>query len=172
LLVLRSEVNALQLGTARIHLRLNAAQIGTVISRDLGLETENRDPGRGALRKLSELAENSDELPVNFADLFLEQSTARRQFMMCAQFLKHVDADSSIRFLIAESENPATVMGALYLARQYGVADKLDISPLFETPEALETGGRFVEQLLNEPVYLAYLKRRGYLAIQLGFSDD
>jgi len=171
LVVLRAEVNALQLGTARIHLRLNAAQIGTVINRDLGLETENRDPGRGALRQLSELAEGSDTLAVNFADLFLEQSTARRQFMMCAQLLKHVDADSSIRFLIAESENPATVMGALYLARQYGVADKLDISPLFETPEALETGGRFIEQLLAEPVYLAYLKQRGYLAIQLGFSD-
>ena len=171
LLVLRAEIDTLKLGTARIHLRLNAAQIGTIISRDLGLETENRDPGRGALRKLSNLAESSDILPVNFADLFLEQSTARRQFMMCAQFLKHVDADSPIRFLIAESENPATVMAALYLARQYGVAEKLDISPLFETPEALETGGRFIEQLLEEPIYLDYLKQRGYLAIQLGFSD-
>jgi phosphoenolpyruvate carboxylase len=171
LAVLRAEINALQLGTARIHLRLNAAQIGTVISRDLGLETENRDPGRGALRQLADLAQGSDTLPVNFADLFLQQSTARRQFMMCAQLLKHVDADSSIRFLIAESENPATVMGALYLAKQYGVAEKLDISPLFETPEALETGGRFIEQLLTEPVYLDYLKARGYLAIQLGFSD-
>ena len=171
LLVLRAEVDTLQLGTARIHLRLNAAQIGTVISRDLRLETEHRDPGRGALRKLSKLAENSDVLPVNFADLFLEQSTARRQFMMCSQILKHIDSDCCIRFLIAESENPATVMGALYLARQYGVEGQLDIAPLFETPVALETGGRFIEQLLQEPVYLEYLRNRGYIAIQLGFSD-
>ncbi|MEM1148541.1 MAG: phosphoenolpyruvate carboxylase, partial [Pseudomonadota bacterium] len=70
-----------------------------------------------------------------------------------------------------ESENPATVMGALYLARQYGVDHQLDISPLFETPEALETGGRFIEQLLNEPEYIAYLNQRGYLSVQLGFSD-
>jgi len=171
LLVLRAKVETLQLGTARIHVRLNAAQIGTVISRDLRLETEHRDPGRGALSKLSKLAKNSKRLPVNFADLFLEQSTARRQFMMCAQILKHIDSDSCVRFLIAESENPATVMGALYLARQYGVEGQLDISPLFETPEALETGGRFIEQLLQEKVYLDYLKGRGYLAIQLGFSD-
>ena len=164
-------MDALKLGTARIHLRLNAEQIRTVISRDLGLETENRDIGRSALKKLSELASVKTPHPVNFADLFLEQSTARRQFMMCAQLLKHIDADSTIRFLIAESENPATVMGALYLARQYGVDHQLDISPLFETPEALETGGRFIEQLLEEPEYMAYLKTRGYLSVQLGFSD-
>ncbi len=169
--VLATKVDALKLGTARIHLRLNAEQIRTVISRDLGLETENRDLGRSALKKLSELASVKTPHPVNFADLFLEQSTARRQFMMCAQLLKHIDADSTIRFLIAESENPATVMGALYLARQYGVDHQLDISPLFETPEALETGGRFIEQLLEEPEYMAYLKTRGYLSVQLGFSD-
>lgn len=166
-----AQVDTLQLGTARIHLRLNAAQIGTVISRDLGLETENRDLGRSALNKLSDLAANSRQLDVNFADLFLEQSTARRQFMMCAQFLKHIDADSTIRFLIAESENPATVMGALYMARQYGVAGQLDISPLFETPEALETGGRFIQQLLAEREYMTYVRERGYLSVQLGFSD-
>lgn len=171
ILVLAAKMDALKLGTARIHLRLNAEQIRTVISRDLGLETENRDIGRSALKKLSELAAVKTPHPVNFADLFLEQSTARRQFMMCAQLLKHIDADSTIRFLIAESENPATVMGALYLARQYGVDHQLDISPLFETPEALETGGRFIEQLLEEPEYLAYLKVRGYLSVQLGFSD-
>ncbi|GAB5459766.1 MAG: hypothetical protein Hens3KO_27960 [Henriciella sp.] len=171
ILVFQAEVQTLQLGTARIHLRLNAAQIGTVISRDLGLETENRDLGRSALHQLSKLAKTAKVLPVNFADLFLEQSTARRQFMMCAQFLKHIDKDSTIRFLIAETENPATVMGSLYLARLYGVDHQLDISPLFETPEALETGGRFMEQLLEEPEYIAYLKKRGYVSIQLGFSD-
>ena len=171
ILVLAAKMDALKLGTARIHLRLNAEQIRTVISRDLGLETENRDLGRSALNQLSTLAAVKDPLDVNFADLFLEQSTARRQFMMCAQFLKHIDADSTIRFLIAESENPATVMGALYLARQYGVDHQLDISPLFETPEALETGGRFIAQLLQEPEYMKYLKVRGYLSVQLGFSD-
>lgn len=171
LMALRSQVNALQLGTAHIHLRVNAAQVRTVINRDLGLETEDRDLGRLALAELSLRARESKPTSVNFADLIFEQSTARRQFMMCAQILKHIDSGSVIRFLIAESENPATVMGALYLSRQYGVADHLDISPLFETPEALETGGRFIERLLEEPEFLRYIQRRGYLSIQLGFSD-
>ncbi len=171
LMAIRAQVDALQLGTARIHLRVNAAQVRTVINRDLGLQTEDRELGRVALAELAQKARKSKPVQVNFADLFLEQSTARRQFMMCAQILKHIDSGSVIRFLIAESENPATVMGALYLARQYGVDDKLDISPLFETPEALETGGRFIERLLEEPEFLAYVKQRGYLSIQLGFSD-
>ena len=171
LIAFRAEVEAQQLGTARIHLRVNAAQVRTVINRDLGLETEDRELGRVALAELAQKARRSKPVNVNFGDLFMEQSTARRQFMMCAQILKHIDAGSVIRFLIAESETPATVMGALYLARQYGVDEMLDISPLFETPEALETGGRFIERLLEEPEFLAYVKERGYLSIQLGFSD-
>jgi len=171
LIAFRAEVEAQQLGTARIHLRVNAAQVRTVINRDLGLETEDRELGRVALAELAQKARKSKPVKVNFGDLFMEQSTARRQFMMCAQILKHIDSGSVIRFLIAESENPATVMGALYLARQYGVDGMLDISPLFETPEALETGGRFIERLLEEPEFLAYVKERGYLSIQLGFSD-
>ncbi|MEO0784959.1 MAG: phosphoenolpyruvate carboxylase [Pseudomonadota bacterium] len=171
LCTLRAEVAMLQLGTARIHLRVNAAQVRAVISRDLGLETEDRELGRVALEELSKRAGAPEACKANFADLFLERSTARRQIMMCALMLKHIDAGSDIRFLIAEAENPATVMGALYLARQYGVAGKLDISPLFETPEALETGGRFIQRLLEEPAFLAYLRERGYLSIQLGFSD-
>lgn len=172
LLVLISEIDALQLGTGRIHLRLNSAQIRTLIQKDLGLETERAELGRIALTALAERAGDGEVRPVNFADLAAEPSTARRQFMLCAQLLKHVDAGSPIRFLIAESENPATVMGALYLARQYGIAEKLDISPLFETPEAMETGGRFVERLLEQPEFAEYLKDRGYLSLQFGFSDS
>ncbi|MFN4025752.1 MAG: phosphoenolpyruvate carboxylase, partial [Hyphomonas sp.] len=172
LLVFRAEVESLQLGTGRIHLRVNAAQISAVISRELNLEADDRALGRLALAELSRRAAAPKAVEINFADLFLEQSTARRQFMLCAQILKHIDAGSPIRFLIAESENPATVMAALYLARHYGVNRKLDIAPLFETPEALETGGRFIERLLDEPEFATYVRRRGHLSIQLGFSDS
>lgn len=172
LVIFRAEVESQQLGTGRIHLRVNAAQIAAVISRELNLEADDRALGRLALAELSRRAAMPKAVDINFADLFLEQSTARRQFMLCAQMLKHIDAGSPIRFLIAESENPATVMAALYLARHYGVNTKLDISPLFETPEALETGGRFIERLLDEPEFATYVRRRGHLAIQLGFSDS
>ncbi|MGD2133737.1 MAG: phosphoenolpyruvate carboxylase [Maricaulaceae bacterium] len=172
LAVLRAEVGAFHLGTARIHLRLNAAQVRTVIRRELDLNTEDSSLGRVAMRRLADMAAAPDTASATISDLYFEQSTARRQFLMCAQILARVDARSPIRFLIAEAENPATVMGALYLARRYGVDHALDISPLFETPDSMERGGRFMERLLDEPVFRDYVARRGRLCVQLGFSDS
>ena len=169
--LLRSEMRANGLGVARIHLRVNAAQVRSALRGDLGLDPANEFLGRSALSIAATKASESDRRPVNFASIFLEQMTARRQFMLCAQILKHIDEEAPIRFLIAECEAPATVMGAVYLARLYGVESKVDISPLFETPAAIETGGRFLERLLKEPEYCEYVKQRGRMAIQLGFSD-
>ncbi|OYW89103.1 MAG: phosphoenolpyruvate carboxylase, partial [Hyphomonas sp. 32-62-5] len=79
LLILRSQVESQQLGTGRIHLRVNAAQIATVISRELNLDADERSLGRMALAELSRRAAAPKPVDVNFADLFLEQSTARRR---------------------------------------------------------------------------------------------
>mgnify|MGYP002620261646 CR=1 FL=1 len=171
LAALRAEMASAGLGAAHIHLRINAAQLKSAVRADLGLEEEEEDFGRLALARAAERAQSAQVHAVSFASVFLEQMTARRQFMMCAQFLKHVDSDTPIRFLLAECETPATVMGAVYLAKLYGVADKVDISPLFETPDALERGGRLMDRLITEPAYRSYIETRGRLSIQLGFSD-
>ena len=61
--------------------------------------------------------------------------------MVATQILKHIDEDMPIRLLdSAECEKPITYMIALYLAHKFGIADKLDISPLFETTFGLEHG--------------------------------
>ncbi len=170
--LLRSEMRAFGLGVARIHLRVNAAQVRSALRSDLGLDPDKDFKGRSALDIASTKASGTAAKAVNFGSVFLEQMTARRQFMLCAQILKHIDSDTPVRFLIAECEAPATVMGAIYLARLYGVEEKLDISPLFETPQALEGGGRFIERLLAEPEYQAYVKKRGRMSIQIGYSDS
>jgi len=107
----------------------------------------------------------------NFAALAIEASTATRQFLAMAQILHHVDADAPIRMLVAECEEPATVLAALYFARLFGIEDKVDVSPLFETESALEHGGRFLDALLAEDEYRAYARRRGRVSVQTGFSD-
>jgi len=172
LVLLRAEMLSYGLGTAHIHLRVNAAQVRSAVRTDLSTDIEGVGFGRVALARASERTRAAKAQAINFANVFLERMTARRQFMLCAQFLKHIDADSPIRFLIAECETPDTVMGAVYLARLYGVADHVDISPLFETPEALERGGRFMERLFEDEEYLAYVRKRGRITIQLGFSDS
>ncbi len=172
LILLRSEMEAFGLGIARIHLRVNAAQVRSALRADLGLDPDVGFMGRSALDIAAKKATAARTRAINFGSIFLEKMTARRQFMLCAQILKHIDADTPIRFLIAECEAPATVMGAVYLARLYGVDEKLDISPLFETPPAIESGGRFIERLLKEQEFRDYAERRGRISIQIGFSDS
>lgn len=172
LCVLRAEMQACGLGVAAIHLRVNASQVRSAVQSDLGLSASADFFDRRAVTAAAERAAHAKLQSVNFGSIFQEKMTARRQLMLCAEILKHVDSDTPIRFLIAEIGSPATIMGAIYLARLYGVYDRLDISPLFETPDVLERGGRFMERLLEEPEYLAYIRARGRLCVQYGFSDS
>jgi phosphoenolpyruvate carboxylase len=91
--------------------------------------------------------------------------------MIVAQMLKYIDATTPVRFLIAESESPLTLLAALYFAKLFGVEAKVDISPLFETTKAFERGIRVIDECLQNPDYAAYVRQRGRLCIQTGFSD-
>jgi phosphoenolpyruvate carboxylase len=172
LAIVRAEMDAFGLGLARIHLRVNAAQVRSALRDDLGLSLEQDFVDRTTLDAAAAIAGATARQSVNFGIVHLEQMTARRQLMLCAQILKHVDADTPIRFLIAEVDSPVIVMGAIYLARLYGVEHGVDISPLFETPDAIERGGRFVERLLEEEEFVRYVRMRGRISIQCGFSDS
>ncbi|MCA8888972.1 MAG: hypothetical protein KDA46_09095, partial [Parvularculaceae bacterium] len=141
LCVARSEMNIYGLGVARIHLRVNAAQVRSALRADFGFAPGQEFLDRTALDAAASKSAGTAAQSINFGSVFQEKMTARRQMMLCAQFLKHVDSDTPIRFLIAEAEAPAMMMGAIYLAKLYGVDDRIDISPLFETPEAIERGG-------------------------------
>jgi len=172
LCVLAAEMQACGLGIAKIHLRVNAAQVRSAVQADLALSGLSEFHDRRALAAAADKAASTTAAAVNFGAVFQESMTARRQMMLCAQILKHIDADAPIRFLIAEVEAPATIMGAVYLARHYGIADKVDISPLFESPPVIERGGRFMERLFDEEEYVAYIRGRGRVSLQFGFSDS
>ncbi|MGX7925152.1 phosphoenolpyruvate carboxylase [Tsuneonella sp. HG094] len=159
------------LGMGWIHFRVNASQLHNAIRRRLPDDHEIDIGSRGAIATLRAMLDGIVPLRANFAALAVESSTAIRQFLSMAQILHHVDADAPIRMLIAECEQPATVLSALYFARLFGIADKVDVSPLFETESALEHGGRLLEALLAEPAYQAYARERGRVAVQTGFSD-
>jgi phosphoenolpyruvate carboxylase len=159
------------LGMGWIHFRVNASQLHNAIRRRLPEGQAIEIASRGALATLRTLLGEVKPLRANFAALAVESSTAIRQFLCMAQILHHVDADAPIRMLIAECEQPATVLAALYFAELFGIADKVDVSPLFETESALEHGGRLLDALLAEPAYQTYAGRRGRVAIQTGFSD-
>ncbi len=170
-LVLAAAMAAEGLGMGWIHFRLNAAQLHNAIRRRIDPEGVLDMASGQALARLREALDSVRPLRSNFAALAVESTTAVRQFLAMVAILRHVDADTPIRLLIAECEQPTTVLSALYFARLFGIDDKVDVSPLFETETALEHGGRFLDALLAEPAYQAHARRRGRVAIQTGFSD-
>ncbi len=164
-------VDATGLGTAHIHLRINALQLNNAFrayvhepwTRDL---TESQ-----SLARIVEMIRTCPRETVNFATLDLETATAIRQFALTAQIHKHIDKETPIRFLIAECESPATVLIAVFFAKLFGVDHITDISPLFETPSGLENGSRIMERLVEEETYRDYVRGRKRLTVQTGFSD-
>lgn len=159
------------LGMSWIHFRVNSSQLHNAIRRLIDPDNTLDLGSKGAMATLRELLANVTPLRSNFAALAIESSTAIRQFLAMAQILHHVDGDAPIRMLIAECEQPSTILAALYFSRLFGIEDKVDVSPLFETESALEHGGRFLDALLAEPIYQDYARVRGRVAIQTGFSD-
>ncbi|XSG81151.1 MAG: phosphoenolpyruvate carboxylase [Methyloligella sp. ZOD6] len=172
LVLLRAMVVGCGLGTARIHLRLNAQQLHNAIRKPMGLEGNVDVTSHVLLGRLDRMVQEAEEEQVNFGTLFVERATAVRQFIVAAQILKHIDPEAPIRLLIAECESPFTVLAALYFAKLFGVEDKLDISPLFETVDAFEHGARIIESLLETKSYRDEIKLRGRLCVQNGFSDS
>jgi phosphoenolpyruvate carboxylase len=171
LLVLASAMRADGLGMGWIHFRVNASQLQNAIRRRIDPEQKLDLASRTALLRLRKLIDKVEPLRSNFAALSIEDTTALRVFLSMAQILKHVDADAPIRMLIAECEEPQTVLAALYFAKLFGIENKVDVSPLFETESAMEHGGRFLDALLAEPAYQDYARKRGRVSIQTGFSD-
>ncbi|MGX7896605.1 phosphoenolpyruvate carboxylase [Tsuneonella sp. HG222] len=154
-----------------VHFRVNAKQLHNAIRRRLDPKGELDLGSKGAMVHLRKAIAAVLPLRSNFAALAIESSTAIRQFLAMAQILAHIDRDAPIRMLVAECEEPATMLAALYLAKLFGIEGKVDISPLFETESALEHGGRFLDELLAEDEYRAYARARGRVSIQTGFSD-
>jgi phosphoenolpyruvate carboxylase len=173
-LVARAGLAAHGLGLAHVHARLNAAQVHNAIRQRLGLADPPSHPARRRvlLAGISAALEQVEAVPVDFGAILAEQASAPRLMMTLAQILKHIDSETPIRFLIAETETGYTLLAALWLARHYGIERKVEICPLFETASALEGGARIVEEALRSPAWRAYLRAQGRMALQFGYSDS
>jgi len=173
LIVFRAVFANFRTGFSHIHFRLNAVQLHNAIRPMVAMEKDPDDATsrRRYMSAASKLLDRIDTQRIGYETILHEQTTAKRLFMLVAQFLKYSDPETPVRFLIAESDTPFTVLAALCYAKMFGVAEMVDISPLFETDQALVRGAEVIEELLENPHYFAYVKKRGRLCIQTGYSD-
>ncbi|HVY15896.1 MAG TPA: phosphoenolpyruvate carboxylase, partial [Rhodopila sp.] len=159
---------------AHTQTRLNAAQIHNVVRQRLGFSDPPEDPSRrrALFAKINAALDTVQAEPVDFGALIAEGASAAKLMMTVAQIVKHIDSSVPVRFLIAETETGYTLLAALWLARLLGIEQHVEISPLFETAEALEQGASVLEEALRSPHYREYLKKTGKLALQFGYSDS
>ncbi len=171
---LYTEWRTVGMGLSHIHFRLNAQQLHNAIGHEIQMTNA---PDQSAMRRhflaaVSEKLDTVEPQSIHYGTLSVEQTTARRVFMLAAQFMKHFDAATRIRMLVAESDTPFTLLTALYYAKLFGVDNHVEISPLFETAIGLERGDRVIAEVLDNPHFLEYIKAQGRFCIQLGFSDS
>jgi len=173
LAVLAADLENVGLARARTHLRINAVQLHNAIRRQLDLDHPPDDPSYrlSYLDAIDRLIAEVEPVSIHFGSLEAERTTARRVFMLMTQLLKAIDADEPVRFLVAETESAFTLMVALYFAKLFGIDDRVDISPLFETEKALERGVDVVREVLERDAFRDYVRRRGRLCLQTGYSD-
>ena len=173
LCILRAQLVTQGMVCAGTHVRINAIQVHNAIRKTIGMDHAPDDPTHRLtyVNAIAKLIEGTEPETINFASVTDERATARRMFMTVAQMLKHLDGSEPIRFLIAECETSFTLLTALHFAKLFGVADRIDISPLFETRTALERGAEIIAGALAVPAYRDYLRGRGRICIQTGFSD-
>ncbi|MBO1076371.1 phosphoenolpyruvate carboxylase [Roseomonas marmotae] len=176
LCVARAGLVAHGLSLAHTQVRLNAAQLHNAARlRFPALGGGPEDPARrrALFTAINTALEEVRAEPVDTGGLMAARASAARLMMTVAQITKHIDASQPIRFLIAETESGFTLLAALLLAKLSGVEEHIEISPLFETAEALEQRGeRVVEEALRSPHFRAYLRRVGRLCLQFGYSDS
>ena len=174
LAVARAGLRSHGLGLAHTHVRLNSSQVHNAVRQRLGLAEPPEDPSRRRvlLGAINAALDTVVPVPVDFGALLAEGASAARLMMTVAQLVKHIDGATPVRFLIAETESGYTLLAALWLARLFGVERMIEISPLFETAEALESGIRVLEEALRSPHWRTYLQATGRLAIQFGYSDS
>ncbi|MCQ8277692.1 phosphoenolpyruvate carboxylase [Acetobacteraceae bacterium KSS8] len=174
LAVARAGLASHGLAAAHTHVRLNATQIHNVARQRLGIEDSPENPAqrRALLAQINDALSDVQKVPVDFGALLSEQASAARLMMTVTQMVKHIDGSTPVRFLIAETESGYTLLVALWLARLFGIEEQVEISPLFETQNAMRDGARIVEEALHSRHYRDYLRRTGKLSLQFGYSDS
>ncbi len=76
-------------------------------------------------------------------------------------------------FIASMSQQPSDVLAMLVLAQEVGVDQQLDIVPLFETIDDLDSAPAIMQALFANPAYRSHLVKRGMRQqIMIGYSDS
>ena len=108
-----------------------------------------------------------------------ETTEVIRTFRTVAAILERQCPEAIDKYIISSTTNPAHLLEVLLLAREARLfrplegVSRLDIVPLFEALEPLQTASSIMERLLALPIYRRHLELRGnFQEVMIGYSDS
>ena len=108
-----------------------------------------------------------------------ETTEVIRTFRTVAAILERQCPEAINKYIISSTTNPAHLLEVLLLAREARLfrpleaISRVDIVPLFEALEPLQTASSIMERLLALPVYRRHLELRGdFQEVMIGYSDS
>ncbi len=94
-------------------------------------------------------------------------------FRLVRRAHEQVGPASAECYVVSMARGPSDLLAVLLMAQDAGVADRLDIVPLFETVADLHAAPRTMERLIENPAYSRHLAARGGLqTVMVGYSDS
>ncbi|HJL26656.1 MAG TPA: phosphoenolpyruvate carboxylase, partial [Polyangiaceae bacterium LLY-WYZ-15_(1-7)] len=145
---------------SRMHRRVLAELLGEPAYLEMGPEQRIE-----ALQKL--------RLPPRDAELSDEAARLLGLFDTLGRLQARFGREAIGTYIISMSHSPADVLEVMKLAELHGLADHLDIVPLFETRAALRESADVLRGLFAHPAYREHLRRRGDTQeLILGYSDS
>lgn len=120
----------------------------------------------------AELARGRPLTPAHL-DFSDETNESVNTFRLVRRAHERVGPEAIQTYIASMTRGPSDLLAILLLARDAGVAEGLDVVPLFETVEDLDSAGGTLGALFAHPAYRAHLGERGCRqTVMVGYSDS
>ena len=126
-------------------------------------------------RQAALAAELAGGRPITPAHLDFSDATNEtiETFRLVRRAHERVGPESIQTYIVSMTQGPSDLMAVLLLAKDAGIADGLDVVPLFETAEDLHQARGTLESFFAQPAYRRHLERRGRRqTVMVGYSDS
>lgn len=173
----RWQLSSFGLHTARLDLREDSGQVMNTLletMRGLGLDPGLLDEQQGiATHLLVDLLEKPTPKLAATPGITGETAETWALFHLITRAKSIYGPDLLGPFIVSMTRSPGDILGVLLLARWSGCAEGLDIVPLFETLDDLESAPIILDALFSLPVYQQHLESCGKeQMVMIGYSDS
>lgn len=157
----------------RQHARRHRAALAALFARYGDCEDYTTLPEDQRIALLEHELGSSRPLAPAVLDLDDETNETLELFRVVRRAYDRIGGDAIDTYIISMTQHLSDILAVLLMAADAGVADGLDVVPLFETVEDLHRAPALMDRLLAMPAYRAHLTARGdHQQVMIGYSDS